>query len=351
MSADANPGFSRRGLSGNHRMVRSQNNTQLPPTPFRTSSPYAASENMSSPTLLTSGAPGAQEQPIHTVDWSVKPLRIDGARPLHGWRHQVQETLSDQVTPIRLLGHLSVLLVAAGILLVSQVDIPEWNLPIASNVAAGAQVAEFVPVSAPVSAEQPAGDEAASEVILANAVSDSSLQKAAVPLTIIPDRGRKSIENYVVEPGDTVLGIAHKFGLNPETLMWSNSSLEDNADLLRIGDELNILPLDGAIHTVVSGDTLSSLAAKYKVEISDIIGYEANQLADTTSALTLGKQLIIPNGTKPYIAKQVVAFSGPIPAGASVGTGYFAWPISGNLTQNYWGGHRAWISARIPAPL
>ena len=41
-----------------------------------------------------------------------------------------------------------------------------------------------------------------------------------------------------VQSGDTVLGIAEKFGLYPETIQWSNPELEANPDLLRIGDEL-----------------------------------------------------------------------------------------------------------------
>ncbi len=40
----------------------------------------------------------------------------------------LHHTLSDQVTPLRLAGHLSVLLIAGVILVLSQVKIPEWEL-------------------------------------------------------------------------------------------------------------------------------------------------------------------------------------------------------------------------------
>ncbi|MDX1521478.1 MAG: LysM domain-containing protein, partial [Anaerolineae bacterium] len=53
-----------------------------------------------------------------------------------------------------------------------------------------------------------------------------------------PDRllpsGELNINNnyeiayYSVEPGDTIFGIAAKFGLAPETIMWSNESLGNN---------------------------------------------------------------------------------------------------------------------------
>jgi len=75
--------------------------------------------------------------------------------------------------------------------------------------------------------------------------SSGPLTRSAVPFTTIPDRPRTDILTYEVQPGDTVFGIAEKFGIKPETIMWSNPVLEQNPDLLRIGDKLVILPVDG----------------------------------------------------------------------------------------------------------
>ena len=62
---------------------------------------------------------------------------------LHKLQGQVQGTLADQITPLRLAGHLSVLGVAAIILLLSQVTIPDWDLPLGAlpNNALAGQVA------------------------------------------------------------------------------------------------------------------------------------------------------------------------------------------------------------------
>ena len=38
--------------------------------------------------------------------------------------------------------------------------------------------------------------------------------------TIIPSRPRQEIETYTVLEGDTIFGIAEKFGLSPETILW-----------------------------------------------------------------------------------------------------------------------------------
>ena len=56
---------------------------------------------------------------------------------------------------------------------------------------------------------------------------------------------------------------------------------------------LIILPITGIQHTIVKGDTLASLATKYKSNVHDIASY--NGLADTSS-LTVGDSIIIPDG-------------------------------------------------------
>ena len=188
----------------------------------------------------------------------------------------------------------------------------------------------------------------------AQTLGGSSLQRAIVPFTIIPEEQKEGITTYVVASGDTVLGIAERFGLKPESIQWANPSLEANPDVLRIGDQLQILPIDGALHTVQVGDTLSSIAAKYKVGMADIIQYSPNGLVDTSSSLSVGTPLIVPGGVKAYVAPQVFAYNGAVPASASKGTGAFVWPTSGSVTQQFWGGHKAidigsWTGAPVNA--
>ena len=65
-----------------------------------------------------------------------------------------------------------------------------------------------------------------------------------------------TVARYTVQKGDTAWSIGEKFGLQPETILWGNESLSSEAGSLYIGAELNILPLDGALHTVAQGDTL-----------------------------------------------------------------------------------------------
>jgi murein DD-endopeptidase MepM/ murein hydrolase activator NlpD len=166
------------------------------------------------------------------------------------------------------------------------------------------------------------------------------ISRLAQPLTIIPDRPRLGIMTYTVQAGDTVQAIAELFGLQPTTIMWADPAIEDAPDLLRIGQVVTILPLDGVYHKVVEGDTLESIAEKYEVESDAIASCQYNHLEESGYAITEGAYLVVPGGEKPYVPKVVTTYSGSVPEGAR-GTGRFQWPVLGSITQGYWYGHRA----------
>src|SRR4030067_55045 len=75
---------------------------------------------------------------------------------------------------------------------------------------------------------------------------DSALpgvSRLAMPYTNVPTRPRQEIIKYTVQDGDSVFGIAEKFGLKPQTILWGNYNiLADDPHSLRPGLELNILP-------------------------------------------------------------------------------------------------------------
>jgi murein DD-endopeptidase MepM/ murein hydrolase activator NlpD len=164
---------------------------------------------------------------------------------------------------------------------------------------------------------------------------NSDLLQFPVAHTTIPERLRREVITYVVERGDTVLGIASKFGLSPETVMWANGDLERNPDLLRPGQELIILPIDGVYHTVIKGDTLLKIAKKYQAEVDEIVHCVYNELDLEDAQIAPGQKLVVPGGIKPYIPRQVTAYKGPIPTDAKQGTGLFKWPTSGRITDRF----------------
>jgi murein DD-endopeptidase MepM/ murein hydrolase activator NlpD len=174
-----------------------------------------------------------------------------------------------------------------------------------------------------------------------NSISGSGpVARLAQPHTIIPERPRLGIITYTVQAGDTVQAIADSFGLQPTTIMWADSAIEDAPDLLRIGQEVIILPIDGVYHEVAEGDTLESIAEEYKVEPEAIVACEYNHLESPDYQIIEGTRLIVPGGEKPYVPKVVTTYVGSVPEGAR-GTGRFQWPVLGGITQGYWYGHRA----------
>lgn len=180
----------------------------------------------------------------------------------------------------------------------------------------------------------------------------SAITRQAEAHTAIPDRPRLEIVTYAVQAGDTAEAIAEGFGLQPTTLLWSNPEMEKMPDLLQIGQVLTILPIDGVYHTVAVSDTLESLAEKYKVSVEAIATCPFNTIP-ADAQLVVGDKLIVSGGTKPYVAREVTAYQGPVTTQAA-GAGIFYWPAAGGLTQGYWYGHRAidiggWVGAAIIA--
>jgi murein DD-endopeptidase MepM/ murein hydrolase activator NlpD len=159
---------------------------------------------------------------------------------------------------------------------------------------------------------------------------------------------RAGIITYTVQPGDNVETIAQRFGVLPTTIVWSNSEVEENPDLLRVGQELTILPVDGILYTVKANDTLSGIAERFKVKIEDIIRSPLNNLSDGAN-LVPGMRIVIPGGVKPFVPKVVrpQAARQPAPGRRYVGpapsffaSGAFAWPTRGYISQYFRTYHR-----------
>ncbi|MGD0115358.1 MAG: NlpC/P60 family protein [Dehalococcoidia bacterium] len=101
---------------------------------------------------------------------------------------------------------------------------------------------------------------------------------------------------YVVQDGDTVSGLASRFGLSSQTILWNNDL--ESADSLSLGQQLRLPATDGIIYDVQPGDTLSDIASSFSVDVQAIIAFPANGLSNADS-LTVGQTIFIPGGTPP----------------------------------------------------
>ena len=238
---------------------------------------------------------------------------------------------------IRTSAHLAVIAVAIVAIGLSNIEWPAQAAPVpALPVSAGSEEgAETVQdLLAEINVHN-------GEVLAKNGNgTNGAVTRLAQPRTIFPERPRLDVVTYTVQAGDTVQGIAASFHLSPTTIMWANPAIEDVPDLLKIGQEVVILPIDGVYHEVAEGDTLSSIAEKYEVISDTIVACQYNNLTSIRSPLKEDTYLIVPGGEKPYVPKVVTSYTGPVPEGAR-GTGRFQWPVLGRITQEYWYGHRA----------
>ena len=98
---------------------------------------------------------------------------------------------------------------------------------------------------------------------------------------------------YTVQSGDTLSGIAARYGVSRETLIDANQLSYPNR--LVVGQALVIPEVGGDLHTVARGETLFTIAEQYGTTVEEIMA--ANPSIANPSILYVGQQIVIPGGT------------------------------------------------------
>lgn len=153
--------------------------------------------------------------------------------------------------------------------------------------------------------------------------------------TRVSQKPRDQILEYKVESGDTLSSIAEKFGVSIQTIQWANNLTGTN---LQIAQALKIPPVTGVVHRVREGETIYSIAKKYKTEAQGIVNFPFNDFTDLdTFALAVGQTLIVPDGViqqaAPVARPQTPSFASPQAPITGGGSGQFMWPTNGVITQ------------------
>lgn len=155
-----------------------------------------------------------------------------------------------------------------------------------------------------------------------------------------------TISRYVVRQGDSLGAISKMFGVSVNTIAWAN---DIRGGLIKPGDELIILPISGVKHVVAKGDTLRSIAAKYKADPKEIIQY--NGLSEDV-ILAIGDVVLVPDGelAPPPLASRVTS---PLRgAGGPSYDGYYLRPIlGGRKTQGLHGYNGVDLASYLGAPI
>jgi murein DD-endopeptidase MepM/ murein hydrolase activator NlpD len=171
----------------------------------------------------------------------------------------------------------------------------------------------------------------------------SSVLKPNLASTTVGERPREGVITHSVLGGETVSTIAEAYRVSINTILWENRL--GAKDYIKPGQQLTILPITGVSHQVKSGDTIASIAKKYQADESEIVTF--NKLADA-SAIVQDQILLVPNGKIPPPPTPVIRYAqsnqydaNPPPGIRATGSG-FVWPTpSRKINQYFTYRHRA----------
>lgn len=140
---------------------------------------------------------------------------------------------------------------------------------------------------------------------------ETALQNVENPLAGVLGM-RDGLMVYKVQEGDTISRIAADFGVSMDTLRWANEGLK--SQVLRIGEEIVILPVSGVTHRMQEGETPETIAALY--------GVPAEAITSFNKKFEAGASVIVPGG-KPLAGLEYAASKLP-----DLGN-YFMRPVNG----------------------
>lgn len=147
----------------------------------------------------------------------------------------------------------------------------------------------------------------------------------------------KDLVEYVSVEGDTIDGLATKFGISADTIRWSNDL---TGNVVAVGTHLLIPPVDGIMYEVRNGDTVEKIAEKYQADAATITAFNDAEI----SGLQTGQKIVIPNGKKPAapIRPAIPALFGAVYGYNGYDYGYCTW---------YAANRRAELGKPVPANL
>ncbi len=164
--------------------------------------------------------------------------------------------------------------------------------------------------------------------------------------TLPEERKRTEAFVYTVVVGDTLSGIGAKFKISTDALKYVNS-LSDNS-ILKVGQTVTIPPVSGLTHKIASGDSLESIASKYQVPSQAIADF--NYILDT-SKLVVGTELVIPGAKVPEPVIPIIPTAPvllPQYGAATPSSSYCVWPSTVRVITQYYSWYHNGVDIATP---
>ncbi len=167
-------------------------------------------------------------------------------------------------------------------------------------------------------------------------ITSSDEQVIAKPQIVgIGQKSRRDIQTYITKSGDTISGLAARFGITSDTIRWSNE-LTGAADTLPAGKQLTISPVSGVVHQVKAGENVDTIAQKYRANKDQIIAFNDAEVV----GLKVGDKIVVPDGVLVPVGRAAALSRG-------TASGGFAWggysPVYGGNGYDY--GYCTWWAA------
>ena len=156
---------------------------------------------------------------------------------------------------------------------------------------------------------------------------------------------------YEIQPGDTLSSIAGRFGIEADYIIWNNIDILPNEELLTVGEQLQIPSVAGIIHDVRLDETLTEIAERYEADVSEIVAFSANGLANA-NLLQEGVTVLVPGGRvipppAPAI-RPALQQAPPTFVVGEVSAFGFVWPVVDIITSYYGPYHPLGIDINAP---
>ena len=149
---------------------------------------------------------------------------------------------------------------------------------------------------------------------------------------------RQDIQEYTVVSGDTLASVAAKFNITTNSILWSNNL---KSTTLLVGSKIVVPPISGIVYTVKQNDTAQSLAQTYNASADQITAFNDAEI----SGLTAGEQIVIPAGQQPVVRSAGYGIYGALATYGANGYdyGYCTWYVASQISvPNNWGNASSW---------
>lgn len=163
------------------------------------------------------------------------------------------------------------------------------------------------------------------------AQTDSNVLSKPQILEVAEARG---ITTYTGVTGDTIPGIAQRFGVSAETIKWANNLI---SDAVSPGQVLKVPSTDGVLYTVGSADTIDSIATRFQANAQRITSYNDLEI----SGIVAGQQIVVPGGILPASERPGAR---PVNSGRSAGSTIASYRNSTVAGNRYEYGQCTWYT-------